>query len=113
MTAEAPTGLLRVIVGSGMMVAPRLAGGVWLGGPETRSRRHLVRAVGARDIVLGTALLAARRKPRWMYAVAAADVVDAAVSTAAAARNRRALTAGIAGVATASAVVTVALARSS
>jgi len=84
-------GLVRVGIGSGLLLAPGFAGRIWIGehadGPGTRV---FARAIGVRDVVLGTRALLSQREGlplrRWMRVEVAVDVGDA-VATVLAARH--------------------------
>lgn len=76
--------LNRVTMGTGLVLAPGVAGRVWVGAAARQARpRVLARAMGVRDLTLGVAgLLAAREGDRvWecrsFAAQALADAVDA------------------------------------
>jgi hypothetical protein len=53
------------------------------------SRRPLLRALAARDVLIGAGLLGARNERPWLVVRAAADVFDAALMLSAARRERR------------------------
>lgn len=73
----------RVVLGGALVAAPAAVGGPWVGEPaSTPGGQVALRALGARDAVLGLgALRAARRGDAgaaiaWSLALAACDVVD-------------------------------------
>jgi hypothetical protein len=75
-------GALRVAVGTSLLVAPGLAGRIWMGpGAGTPAARTLARVVGARDVALGLAMRRAAREDRPSAPLVrlgvAADVADA------------------------------------
>jgi hypothetical protein len=93
---------LRVGVGAGLLLTPRLAQRVWLGPGRTAPR--LARVLGARDVALGSAALrslaAGGPTTTWIRAGAAADALDAAGHALAGGRlrpGRRALWSAFAG----------------
>jgi hypothetical protein len=78
-------GALRLGIGSALVVAPKFAGGVWIG--ENAGGKGIdvfARAIGARDVVLGARTLAAVRgeapSRHWLKLGFAADVADAAAT---------------------------------
>lgn len=93
---DAPTlarglGVVRVGIGTGLLFFPGFAGRVWIGehadGPGTRV---FARAIGVRDVVLGSRALLSQKEGlplrRWMQLEVAVDVGDA-LATALAARH--------------------------
>jgi hypothetical protein len=87
----AVVGAIRLGIGASLVVAPRFAGGIWIG--ETAGGKGIdvfARAVGARDVVLGARTLAAARGDaparQWLKLGFAADAADA-VATALAFRS--------------------------
>jgi hypothetical protein len=70
---------VRVGVGAGLLLTPRLAQRVWLGPGRTAPRLRLV--LGARDVALGAgalrSLAAGAPATTWIRAGAAADALDA------------------------------------
>ena len=75
-------GALRLGIGSALVVAPKFAGGIWIG--ETAGGKGIdvfARAIGARDVVLGAQTLAAVRaegpSKHWLKLGFAADAADA------------------------------------
>ncbi|HVF33581.1 MAG TPA: hypothetical protein VM933_11150 [Acidimicrobiales bacterium] len=75
-------GALRLGIGSALVVAPKFAGGVWIG--ENAGGKGIdvfARAIGARDVVLGARTLAAVRGEaparHWLKLGFAADAADA------------------------------------
>jgi hypothetical protein len=93
---------VRVGVGAALLLTPRLAQRVWLGPGRTAPR--LARALGARDVALGAAVMrssaAGTPTTTWIRAGAAADAVDAAGHVLAGRRlggGRRALWSAVAG----------------
>lgn len=71
-----------VAMGAGLL-APRRAARVFGLGP----RPGLMRAIAARDALLGTALLSARDPSPWLYAHALCDAVDGAAVAVALSRR--------------------------
>lgn len=75
----------RVAIGLALFVAPAAAGRAWLGDAvDDAGGRIAVRALGARDVVLGVGTWTALDTdadlpgaPRWLEAGAAADLADA------------------------------------
>jgi hypothetical protein len=86
--------LNRISFGAGLIVAPKLYARTWIGsaGAEDDRAKLLARALGARDLVLGTGGLLALRdgdEPRarqWFLAQGISDAVDL-VATLAAGRD--------------------------
>jgi hypothetical protein len=82
-------GVVRVGIGTGLLLAPGLAGRIWIGehadGPGARL---FARAVGVRDVVLGARALLSQQEGlplrRWMRMEVAVDVGDAVVTVLAA-----------------------------
>jgi hypothetical protein len=77
----------RIAIGAACVLAPRLAGSVWVGRDGGRPGASVfVRAVGARDVLLGAMVLHTvdhpEVAPRWLAATAACDAVDCAAATA-------------------------------
>ncbi|MDX1658127.1 MAG: hypothetical protein R3343_04850 [Nitriliruptorales bacterium] len=77
----------RVVIGAALLAAPTLAGRGWIGDDaEAPGTRVALRALGARDVVLGAGLVEAlgRDKPvaRWVEAGMLSDLADALVSIA-------------------------------
>ncbi len=76
----------RIGAGAGLLVAPGLVGGIWLGRDTARGAgvRVILRALGVRDLVLGLGLKTAldRDAPTrgWLEGGLAADGVDAAAT---------------------------------
>jgi hypothetical protein len=71
----------RMAIGAALIVAPRLAGPMWIGGEaDSRAVKVLARGLGARDLALGlgTAVALDRGKPvrGWLEGAALADAVD-------------------------------------
>jgi hypothetical protein len=71
----------RIGVGLGLIAAPRVVTGMWLGRPSFHpAAKVLARALGARDVAIGLGVLAAMgagRTPRpWLVAGTLADVCD-------------------------------------
>jgi hypothetical protein len=82
----------RIAIGAGLLAAPRLAIGTWLGrNAVDRAVAPVGRALGVREVVLGGMLLHTLDRPqvgpRWLRTLAACDAVDLAATLAA----RRAL----------------------
>ncbi len=80
----------RIAIGAACVVAPRLAGSLWIGDDARRPGTTVfARAVGARDVLLGGMILHTAGHPevapRWLAATAACDAVD--FSAAAAVRD--------------------------
>jgi hypothetical protein len=77
--------LARVALGTGLTLAPRLAGGPWVGRDARRPATQVpIRALGARDLAigLGTAYAAGQGhgvRP-WLWAGILADSVDLAAT---------------------------------
>lgn len=87
-TAAATLAAGRVAVGLALLVAPATVARVWIGRDAgRRSVQVLIRAFGARDVVLGAGALLALRHGRglrgWVEAGAIADAVDALATLAA------------------------------
>jgi hypothetical protein len=76
----------RVALGAGLLAAPSLAGGAWLGRGAARSvgTQVAVAALGARDVAIGLgaawALGGGTGARPWLLAGAFADAVDLAVT---------------------------------
>jgi hypothetical protein len=75
-------------IGAALVVAPRLAGPMWIGDDaNSRAVKLLARALGARDVALGlgTAVALDRGKPvrGWLEGAALADAVDLVATFAA------------------------------
>ncbi|MGH2887403.1 MAG: hypothetical protein ACRDPA_32680 [Solirubrobacteraceae bacterium] len=71
----------RVLIGATMLAAPDLVAAPWVGeDARTPGARVIVRALGARDAVLGAGTLAAAgdraQLRRWLIASSASDVAD-------------------------------------
>jgi hypothetical protein len=71
----------RMAIGAALVLAPRLAGPMWIGGDaDSRAVRVLARGLGARDLALGlgTAVALDRGAPvrGWLEGAALADGVD-------------------------------------
>jgi hypothetical protein len=78
----------RVALGVGLTVAPSRAAGGWLGADSSRPATQVaIRALGARDAVIGAGGLMAATSGRglrsWMAAAAVSDLADALASLAA------------------------------
>jgi hypothetical protein len=78
----------RLAIGAGLLAAPRLTTGMWLGrDAATPALAPLGRALGAREVVLGGMVLHVLDRPdvarRWLRALAACDAVDLAATVAA------------------------------
>lgn len=78
-------GGIRVAIGIGLFLAPTKLGRTWIGDDaEAGGTRTAMRALGARDVVIGAGLLDAlgADKPvaRWVEAGMAADLADAVAS---------------------------------
>jgi hypothetical protein len=77
-------GIGRVAIGAGLLAAPRLTGGAWLGEPAQHPGGQLaVASLGARDMALGAGTLWAlggRRRAAgpWLLAGAGGDLADLA-----------------------------------
>jgi hypothetical protein len=72
---------MRVAFGAAAMLVPSLAGQAWIGaGASGRDRAVILRALGGRDLALGTgALLGAAERDtlrRWVVLGATSDLVD-------------------------------------
>jgi hypothetical protein len=77
----------RIAIGAGLVLAPRLAAGGWIGSDAARpGTTVLARALGARDALIGLMLLHTLDRPevaqRWVKACAAIDGIDAAAMLA-------------------------------
>jgi hypothetical protein len=77
----------RVLVGATMFAAPDLVAAPWVGkDARTPGARVIVRALGARDAVLGAGTLAAAgdraQLRRWLIASSASDAADFAATLA-------------------------------
>jgi hypothetical protein len=75
----------RMAIGAALVLAPRLAGPMWIGDDaDRRSVKVLARALGARDAALGLGIAVAldRGKPvrGWLEGAALADGVDLAAT---------------------------------
>ncbi|MBV9801822.1 MAG: hypothetical protein JO130_01465 [Solirubrobacterales bacterium] len=70
----------RVLIGATMLAAPDLVAAPWVGeDARTPGARVIVRALGARDAVLGAGTLAAGDRAevrRWLIASSASDAAD-------------------------------------
>ena len=78
-------GIGRAVLGAGLVLAPGLAGRVWLGDDAaTSGAKVAARALGIRDIALGVGLVMALEKKdpvrNWVIGAAAADAIDAAAT---------------------------------
>ena len=78
----------RVAFGAGMLLAPRKVAHGWIGDDVERPPvAVLVRAVGARDLILGggalLALASGQPAKAWLQAGVAADLADTAITAAA------------------------------
>lgn len=93
MTSRAAIGLLqggRAALGAVLVVAPQAIGERWIGGQAaTQSGQIALRALGARDLVLGLGAMRAARRgdarsvAAWCVALAACDTVDGLATVAA------------------------------
>ena len=77
----------RIAIGAACVVAPRLAGSMWIGDDARRPGTTVfARALGARDVLLGAMVLHTvdhpEVAPRWLSATAACDAVDCAAAAA-------------------------------
>ncbi len=77
----------RIAIGAACVVAPRLAGSLWIGGDARRPGTTVfARALGARDVLLGGMLLHTTDHPevapRWLSATAACDAIDCGAAAA-------------------------------
>ena len=77
----------RIAIGAGLMLAPRLAAGGWIGSRNvTPGVTVLARGFGARDALLGALALHTldneQVAPRYLAATAAVDAVDALAALA-------------------------------
>ena len=76
----------RIAVGAGLLVAPRLTLGMWLGRSSAADGAiaPVGRALGAREVLLGAMALHALDRPqvaaRWLRMLAACDAVDLAAT---------------------------------
>jgi hypothetical protein len=78
----------RVAIGAGLLAAPRLSLGMWVGRDAAPgSVAPVGRALGAREVVLGSIALhpldPPQVGPRWVRTLAACDVVDLVATLAA------------------------------
>jgi hypothetical protein len=78
----------RLLIGAGLLAAPRLSLGMWLGrDTATPSLAPVGRALGVREVVLGAMALHTLDRPevarRWLRTLAAIDAVDLAATLAA------------------------------
>ena len=83
----AAIGAGRVLFGLALLASPRSLGRSWIGpAAETAGGTAAVRAVGARDLVLGLGVLLAARRGAplrgWVEAGVAADSADVAITLA-------------------------------
>jgi hypothetical protein len=77
-----PAAVVRIVAGTALLAAPRVAGRVWIGEDAGRAGTMVfAQALGARDALIGLGTLLALREgqsPRWwLLAGAASDAVDA------------------------------------
>ncbi len=74
----------RVGIGAGLLLLPGRAARVWLGRATDPGAKATMRAIGGRDLALGTGLLRADRNKEpvagWIAASALADASDAAAT---------------------------------
>lgn len=75
----------RIAIGAGLLVAPRLSLGMWIGRDAARTAMAPVaRALGVREVVLGGMLLHTLDRPqvgaRWLRTLAACEGVDLAAT---------------------------------
>ena len=80
-------GVGRMVLGAGLLVAPKLAARGWIGDDASLTGTTVVtRALGIRDVALGAGLLWALQNDdpvhAWITAAAAADAIDAAATIA-------------------------------
>ena len=78
----------RIAIGAGLLLAPRLTLGMWIGRPAADgATAPVARALGVREVVLGAMALHTLDRPqvaaRWLRALAACDAVDLAATVAA------------------------------
>jgi len=78
----------RIAIGAGLLVAPRLSLGMWIGrSAADGATAPVARALGVREVVLGAMALHTLDRPqvaaRWLRALAACDAVDLAATVAA------------------------------
>ena len=78
----------RIAIGAGLLAAPRLTLGMWLGrSAADRAVAPVGRALGAREVLLGAMALHTLDRPqvaaRWLRMLAACDAVDLAATLAA------------------------------
>ena len=71
----------RVALGAGLVVAPGLVAGTWVGAPADRPGGQVIAiAMGARDVGLGLGMFHAAGRPRgvrpWLRAAILADAAD-------------------------------------
>jgi hypothetical protein len=105
----------RIVIGAALLLAPGLAGRLWIGPDAERSAVKVVtRALGARDLALGLGVVIAldRGAPvrGWLEACTLADVVDLGATLAGDSLSPQARRATVA-VAGSSALIGAALAR--
>ena len=106
----------RMAIGAVLVLAPRLAGPMWIGSDaDRRAVKLLARAVGARDVALGlgTAVAIDRGGPvrGWLEGAALADAVDLVATLLAGDSIPKGKRRAVALIATASLVTCAALAR--
>lgn len=75
-------GIGRILIGTGLTLAPRLTGRQWLGDVASQpSAAVAVRCLGARDLAIGVGLVRALDRGAhptpWLIAASAADAADA------------------------------------
>ncbi|MBW3576890.1 MAG: hypothetical protein KY462_03955 [Actinobacteria bacterium] len=84
-TLQTALGVTRVAIGTGLLLAPRLAARPWIGADAARpGTKAMTRAAGARDMAIGVGTLLARRHGAsargWLEAAALVDAADAAAT---------------------------------
>ena len=77
----------RIAIGAGLLAAPRLSLGMWIGRDAGRTSAPVGRALGIREVVLGAMALHTLDRPqvarRWLRTLAACDGVDLVATLAA------------------------------
>ena len=77
----------RIAIGAGLLAAPRLSLGMWIGRDAGRTSAPVGRALGIREVVLGAMALHTLDRPqvarRWLRTLALCDAVDLAATLAA------------------------------
>jgi hypothetical protein len=73
-----PFGVARVMIGTGMLLAPGSAGRLWWGVEMTPAASAVLRGMGARDAIIGagTAFAGPASASQWLRAGVGADASD-------------------------------------